>query len=484
MRSYGRSIVLGCLLGLAFLHPLLWWLGLLAVAYWVSLLRDDKETYLTTFLLWFSVALMVLAWFWSVYPLSWVPAAITGPVALGAIGLNWVTAAISLGLGGVVVFGLYSLLKIVTDRALWGLPVYWVVGELVGAAAFSIVTYGAGTAGINSSFSFGFVGYLLAEHATLLQFARIGGVYGLSALLIGIAVGLYTLYQFQRLLSVLAFVALVLSAYAPITSYLAMSKETADVVIVDTYLARGNQQSVQMNNARQRQTALDRVLALDEAPDYILFPEDSRLFPVHYTGAQLSDVLQFSTDFDGVLIDSGRTDTAAGAILRARIYDGADTIVYETDKHYLVPQGEYITYKFSFVLQALGLGAVGRSLREQMSYVPGRQIISNTPTHIPAILFCFESVNPQGARTLLKAQPDTPFLAHVVSHSWFHEPVTLRHQLRSMLRVQAVHNQVSIISAGNHAPGELILPTGAVERPALLQAAEQFEIRRASVPIR
>ncbi len=88
-----------------------------------------------------------------------------------------------------------------------------------------------------------------------------------------------------------------------------------------------------------------------------------------------------------------------------------------------------------------------------------------------------------GVRSLMNERESVPFIAHPVSHIWFHQPRSFWSQLDTALRVQAIWNQVYIASAGNHAPSKLFTPQGKIVMPQKIASGEFWEVGTVEIPV-
>jgi apolipoprotein N-acyltransferase len=200
------------------------------------------------------------------------------------------------------------------------------------------------------------------------------------------------------------------------------------------------------------------------APDAIVLPEDSRYFTEFYH-ARASGITRAFEAFVLVnptsttkIIDSSRFEDNDVVFESSFVLDARAPSVVQSGKSYLVPQGEYMPYLTSALLQLMGQGTIAAGLTNYFSYTP-HPIVPTNKT-IP-VLFCFESVKPWQAKQIVG--DETVFVAHPMSHAKFHTPYTLWHQLDTMLRVQAVYAQVPIVSAGNMVTGKAYLPDGTID---------------------
>lgn len=495
MNSWFRWLVAGLLLGIGFVLPILWPLGLIGGAYFLFLLREEtnkRKIYFGAWLAWSIKSAFATSVFWSVYPIEWLPIDF-GNIQLALIFIYWFTASLWLGGGALVVVLLYkffqkNILAINKNLIFLIFPIIWVLGEVIGSLIFSVMMIGPGGS-INASYSLGYVGYLLTENNLLLQFARLGGVYSLSFLFTASSVALYLAFSVRKkvyqyiIVGLLVFVYLT-SFFTFYTSTNVPVKEGYKVVTIDTNFPKGpalNRESSMIisNNLNDAVMA-----ALAEDPDYILLPEDARYFDQQRPVSAVKSLFQLQFDNPEVtIIDSGRVELNDKIILQAFVYNGPGNPVERFHKRYLVPQGEYMPSLYSGFLGLLGYGKTADYLSSVISYEVGSKTSqANVASNIPGVLFCFESVSPYGVRTLVKERPTMPFVAHQISHAWFHDSNILWHQLDSMLKVQAVWNHQYIVSAGNHVSGQVITPGGNMVPLQVVASDELWTVKTTKIP--
>lgn len=484
--------LVGLLLGVGFVLPHLWVVSLLGGAYFFWLLKAGaslQQVVLGAWLAWGVKSLLVTSWFWSTYPIEWLPLA-PGSGQVFLIFLYWFTAAIWLGSGGALValalWLVRKIPKVAPDQVFFlAAPFLWVVGELCSAVVFSVFTLGPGGT-INTFFSFGYLGYLLAESDLLLWFAKIAGVYSLSFLFV-----LLSLLAFGALKQVsyvrYAFLCVLLILYgssvtASVTETLPTTGER--VVVVETSFPSRLALSVEGQEATRSALEEAVVAALAVAPDHIILPEDVRFFDQSLPPNAAKRLYTF---FHGnpaaSLLDTGRVETEAGAVLQAFFYNGPEQRVEQFQKRYLVPQGEYIPILYGGILKLLGGPQLGEKI-DGISYVVGPLTSqSAVAANLPGVLFCFESADPVGVQRLLKEREQVPFVAHPVSHSWFHEPQVLWHQFNVMLQVQAAWSGVYIVSAANQATSHVYTPAGGVLTAPVIAAGDRWRLREVYLPV-
>ncbi len=494
--GYLLAIVSGICLGIGFVIPFLWFFVCIGMA---CLFRITEQAARVRRLVrlglisWLVKYMFVLSWCVSTYPVGWI-----GPmpalVQMFIVGCFWFSGALWLSFGGgVFVYVAYRFRQSrFISRQLWYLllPFVWLGSELAAAFFFSLITVGPGSY-LQTYFSFGMAGYLLVETWLGIHLAAVAGVYGLSIVVAAGGVGFYILiHQTRKQLIVGVLGALVgVVGYGQIVQYtrVHLPAPTTSVIGIDVTFSPDTVYSSEAVT-HKRDVLNDAInLALQSNPNYLLLPEESRLIFTTYAGlTPIQAMRQFEFTHGNsstTIIDTSRFDLGEGrAYLRATIFDGTTKKLYQFDKQYLVPQGEYVPYLYAAVLRLVGLGSLLDKLQSENSGRPGpltRDTVANVPADIPGIIFCFESVWPN-AITAQQHHGQVPFVVYPFSHSWFHNPFILWHQLDSMLLVQSRYSGVPIVSAGNMADGKLYLPNGTIEPGEVLQTGDSWKLRKFS----
>ncbi len=484
-----QTILAGVFLGVSFIIPDVWFLGLVSVWYIVHLIFTEtsyRKVMVTCFYIWLIKSLLSIIWFWNAYPIGWVEG-IGSNAQLALISAYWVTSAVWLASGGAL-FGavcVWLLRKDVFPHYVFLLllPPVWLVAELFSAFVFSICTAGPG-AFFQTYFSFGMMGYVLGGTPLGVWLAFVGGVYGLTWLFVTMAVFGYWLIPRVSKSKCICLGGVTYLAFSYITFTPSFNSKTAVTIItIDTeFDARllSTTEGLALK-ATTLATAIDE--AIKKEPNVILLPEDSRYLSSQYNDlfpSQAMSMFLFThADTKSLVIDSGRYTTETGmTVLRANVFDGVSKRLWQFDKQYLVPQGEFIPHAHGFVLRLLGYSAMVDAVAKNSAYRPGPLLqTSELPDYMPGILFCFESVSPQAVRTLVRARPNLPFIAHPISHAWFHTPTLLWQQQDVMLQLQARFSGVPIVSAGNMTTGKLYLPNGHVVEGVTLESGTRYTLR-------
>lgn len=490
MYQYCRSnrwtvwFLCGLLFGLAFLYSYTAVLVLPALyifIYLYTVAQSRKEIFFGSLIVGSLKASGGIIWFWYAYPIDWV-AAFAPSIQLCLIGLIWATCSLSLGIGFALICSLCKLYIKKTDLGIFLLPLVFVVAEMMGSLTFSLYTLGPGSVP-NMQFSFGYIGYLLADTPFFLPLAHYGGVYALSffavffVLVLFVALSRTYVSNVFKISGVYVCALLLLAHGYHIYVQQQNTIDTKKIISIETKFP-----SSMLNTERGFDFKKSQVLeavdkALDYAiADYILLPEDSR-FSLAFRTPQQALAYLIARNTDVVLIDSARiTETNGETVLRAFIYDTNAETVSMIDKQYLVPQGEFIPYLSGALINLGGSEKLRETLFTNQSYKPGPiRTYALVPKNIPPILFCMESIAPMETERLLREQP-SHLLLHQISHGWFHEPTILWRNLERMLKVQTVWNNVSIVEASNMKTSQAFDTKGNIVKPETLAARAYWNL--------
>ncbi len=460
------ALVAGVGLGSAFVWPLCTPLALLALLLCVFLLERLEQSSLPLVLtiVFGCKALLSLSWFLSAYPITWL-FELSLATQLLVVFIYWGICAVFLSSAGIVLALLWRLCRRFAYR-IYLLPVLWVLAEYLGAVIFSIFSAGPGSY-ITGAFSFGHIGYLFSW---LTPLALFGGAYGIGLIGVFIAVSVYQyLTKRQRKIFVCSLV-LIGGLFMLAHETIVLQEPESRFILINTNF------DSQVATA-ERAVALNQMVeaALAQGGDYVLLPEDARyLYQYQLPEVGPQDAIEawriMHATNTAIVIDSGRmTDERTGAIVqRAFVWRNDDAEIYTADKQYLVPQGEFMPSLAVFALRFVGFGAVADVLSDTINYTSSRRVVAaDAGEEIPNILFCFESVSPLAAKSLVKHRP-SDFIMHPMSHSWFHDPVVVWRQLDTMLRFQAVYAKTPIVSVGNEIRGKIYLTNGQIAEPTTI----------------
>lgn len=461
-------ILAATFLGVAFIFPLFWWFCFFGVAFLLHAISVEKS-YIKIFLYAIVVGIVqyasALVWFLSTFPVQAIPSH-NMTVQFLVIGGHWIITSVVMG----VSYGFFAIaVKSLPSQVMLKLiciPALFVFREVLSAFLFSVYSLGPGST-YNISFSFGQMGYLLSRNAQLVQISWVYGVYGLSFIAACLSVLLYY-YISKRLFKMIVWnvIACCFILYILFASYfvhVAYTDHHKHVISIETYFDGKSANTHESSEAREvvlREAIREALIA---NPDSILLPEDARFSDFFATHKEFfAWAKEINPTFSGSIIDTGYFFNAPTdrAFLRAEIYNAKDSSVSEFDKDYLVPDGEFLSYFYEKLLSLFVSHETLVHITDSFKYSRGTlHDTASLSKDLPALLFCSESVSPFGVKRAMAARhPD--FVAHVISHAWFTHPYSMWYQLDAMLVVQAVWNNVPIVSAANMAESKLYLPNG------------------------
>lgn len=477
----GLCLGLGHFLAVGWLFSLI---GLFVFFLAISRSFSFKSVVLGSCLTWFINLGFATSIFWSIYPIEWIDLGL-GKYELLLIGLKWLITTTLLSSGGIV-FGILFWLSTKTKFINLGYvlaPLLWLLAEISQSFIYSIFVIGDGV-GPNIANSVGYLGYQISTHPTLLTFAKIGGVYSLSFLAVTIVVLFWFIYQKNNLknfyISVaLAICFLLVSSTVSTTSNYTPATNLKIAIIETEFGGRDYYGEEDMWEYRTERVNEAVSVALNEKPDFILLPEDARFTKnTSDPSFDFKSFRFFNAGAGSILIDTARTvSSPSQAYARAFIYDLKGNNLFLTDKQYLTPLGEYLPNLYGGALHLFGLENELKKLNENLSYVPGP--LSNQtdfPSYLPRILFCFEALDPSGVRKILNGV-EAPFIAHPISHAWFHNSKLLEEHLDRMLKTQAVWNNIDIVISANMAESFLYTKNGQKVTPETISVGDRWKLK-------
>ncbi len=472
-----QYVLCGSLLGLGFVYPVFWLVVFLGIALFFYITLSEKNISSVLFLGWlvFTIkALWVNSFFLNIKPSSWIDDGWFIGVVL--IASCWVLVSAVIGLSGLFLAGVISVLGRYLNIIYLALlaPFLWVISEILGSLLFSILTYGSGSS-INANYSFGYIGYLLSEHQLLLATTSFGGVYILSFMVTFTSFGLYYFYTKTNkklfLITILILLSvLVITDEYNVRNVSITNSEGISIAILDTKFSADMRSWPNLNEFIQKEVDEAMIVALKERTDYILLPEG-----VDINEEKLQNYLPKIESWPIIIGNSIAETEQDGLFLRANVYKDLSKVA-SVDKQYLVPVGEYMPMILGVTLRIFGLDS-DESFLGKRDFVAGPLFSQeNFTKDFPAVLFCFDGAVPQSVKNILESHPSAPFVAYPISHAWFENSKTLENQIDMMMKIQAVYNQVDIISAGNMVDGALYTKFGKKINPIILTEKERWRV--------
>lgn len=480
-----RYALAGVMMGSGFVWPLCIPISIVGILLCITLLLEpQKKLYLIvgcTFAI-FLKSLMVFSWIWSTFPVR-VLAEQTLATELGIISMYWLTTALWLSIGGFwmgVCWYVLLWFKISKRTALLIFPFLWLSGELIGALSFSIFSQGQETFS-NLSFSFGMAGYIVSSIPAFLYLAPYGGVWVCSVVGVALLCGVVWFYPgFQRKTYLGFSVLIIVVGSFTYGAWQHTGQKPVTIAVVDTQYANLFTETPKEYENRKNQLieVIKNTIALK--PDYILLPEEVGLLKLIQGNSPESSLSLYQKLYDfpaPVLIDSSSHLVNDGSrVVRVSVIHNNSRAIFETDKQYLTPQGEYVPTWHASLFRKLGFADVVNELETNNTYSQGtNNLLNPMPATVPGILFCYESVVPFGVIAQTRRH-NLPFIAHPISHVWFNHPWVLWHQLDAMVSLHAAAGQVPIVSAGNMVAGKVYLPNGYITKGKKIYTSETVTV--------
>ncbi len=494
MKLLAPYLLAGLCFGLGFFLNINWLLGIVGVFVFLLALERTKslrQMMLGAYLTWFISLAFSVSIFWSVYPIEWIDLGL-GKLEILVVGGQWLVTALVLASGGIVFSLLYWPITKYA-KAQYGFilfPLVWILSEVSQSFIYSIFALGPGGS-VNIFNSVGYLGYLIGNNEALLQLANWGGVYILSAVGALLGYSLWCLFKkvpLSRFRFIGVSLIVILLTLETIVSFSAKSHPTPihnkTVAVIDTSFGGAEfYQIADLASYQIKQINEAIKTALMTEADFIILPEDTGLTPVGESAEMFYRKFRFvNGDPVVTVIDNSKARTKQGeGVMRAFIYDGIGKKVWEVDKQYLAPVGEYLPHTYDKVLRSVGFEEQVNKLNIMLSLRPGPNASQTTvPAYQPGILFCFEALNPISVRRLLQDR-DMDFIAHPISHAWFNNSKLLERHLDMMLRIQALWNDVTIISAGNMVEGKVYNKDGTIFKPEVIKSGEYWRLKLVSI---
>lgn len=439
-----------------------------------------------------------VGWFWGAYPLEWagIENKFLGfPLTL----FIWLLSASELAL----FVGLFALTLNYFVRknsppvaAFWFLlfaPSLWILFEYFRAWGFGVFWLGSESL-LGPHWTFGNLAYSLAESAPFLQLASVGGIYGLSFLIVFVNAAIFRTVQtnggsFQRLIrpgfwnrralrnfSPLIAAALLIAVLYPAGWLILKNKNVSGketkVAILQTKIPSTFQPTFQrqMEILTQQFELLAEVVKNGKDSDIIVFPEGANLIGV--LGEERSKNF-FNEIFEGkqkLIIDSGPMIDENDKLSIATFYfDPQKGVLAQDEKHFLIPLGEYLPYWFKAAAAIAGEGEWTRRFEERRGYKKGPEnrvfVWQNGSQEKKfASLLCSGFLSPNMNRLL--ANKGAEVLVVSGSESIFRGPDSLVKQKIAMAKFRAVENNRFYLQATNYDRAFIVNSKGQIQKIA------------------
>ena len=334
------------------------------------------------------------------------------------------------------------------------------------------------------------LGYSQYRQSSLIQFAEVTGVYGISALLVFANVVAWALLgrrraRFKRSAWALAIlVALLVGLPMVGRRRLEAIGRAPRAGRVAVGIVQANVDQGRKWDPAFQEEALERharlvVEARKAGAELVVWPETAAPFYFQSESPQRQRLLDLAVAEDvDLLFGSPAFSHEHGELkLFNRAYlvrrDGREGGFY--DKLQLVPFGEYVPFQSVLFFVDEVVDAVG-------DFAPGREAtVFTLPQGHFGVLICYEGIFPNLSRRLVARGAD--FLVNITNDAWFGE-TSAPHQHLAMVTLRAVENRVPIVRAANtgisaivDVDGRLRWQTGLFEAAARTDTVEWLNVR-------
>jgi len=458
-------LILGAIsIGLSLSYSFFWPLIFVSVLPLVRLVYAEDLEYKHLFshgwLFGFLLIGSTIHWFFNALPLTWLGIS-DSLVSVILIFFVWLVVSVVLG----VAVGLWAVCARVSRTHLMvdmvTFSTLWVLFEYLRMWIFTVVTYGPGSL-LESNFSFGFIGYALAQSSLLLPLASFGGVFVLSFTTFFVSMSLYVLYKrfgLSMSLSV-ALVIVVLGVFYPSSG--AVSPLSLDVATVNT-----NFKSLLYVSSMEQQfrrsvitQKLRNIVVENPQVEVIVLPEGSR-YTSQFTGEEYKDFFaQLFGEREVLIVDTNLLRGEEGLASHVVFFSSTKGLLASHMKRFLLPFGEYMPYAGEVMFRALGMRSELAEIKRSRTRVPSNKQYGFEYKGVDLVaLSCSDTVSPVLYRKLSQGSNPKIFL-NLSSQSWFHNSKNPFNQLIVMAKVHATWNNTPYIQATNAGLSFRVFPYG------------------------
>ncbi len=420
--------------------------------------------------------------------------------ACNVAALYWITITLHHFADVRVVFAVMPMLLLAAVIALFTGAAFWAAAFIAARLGISIVVtlpiVWTAVEWIRTYFPIGFpwnlLGYTAYQNLTLIQFAEITGVYGVSALIVLFNVVIYIVVFRRgspRLQGISLGVLSTLIAAAWIFGTVRIGElqgERPDRSLKFAMVQGDIAQSIKWDPHFLESSFSVYVQQTEAAArlgtDLIVWPEAAAAFffqpTEQYPSAFADDapyrqrLLQLAADTgDPILFGApalAQENGRLGFYNRAYLVSGSGAITAWYDKIQLVPFGEYVPLRSVlgyFVNRVVaGFGDMFAGTRQTIFELKGARL---------GVLICYESIFPNLSRMAVKRGAD--ILVNITNDAWYGES-SAPYQLLAMAAMRAVETKVPLVRVANTGISAVIEPSGQITaRTPLFKRGTEIE---------
>jgi len=468
-------IICFLLLTLAFEGGNFWILGLVGLAPFFVLIENSKNwksVFLISWVLGILIFMVSLRWMLAIFPNESLGLN-SDTAGLFLIASAWFLFSLFSGLG-FAIFGVFvKLLNVWSSRtcSLLTIPSAWIIAEYLRAWIFSLAIWGEGAL-IGPFFTFNNMGYLLAD-TPFFYFARMGGLYGLSFLVVMTNAIIFLLLKKKYLLHAFAIIILIfLSSYFYVQNSESYSNDKLSINVLllgippktEPFYREGFLEILEGEH-----------IAPENQPDIVVFPEG---FPLLSISGELENSV-FSKLFPdqnkkGFVVANKMTFTEKGRISEIIYRDSKGNLIARQEKSFLIPGGETAPIVISAIAKVLGMDERIKIFRQNRQITKSAEpdyAVGLGDTRIGAFL-CSGILAPDFSRRLV--QQGAEILINSASHNLWQGHPRISNDLELMARFEAMAHERPILQATYGGPSFVIDEKGAIIKKSSLEKPEIF----------
>ncbi|MSR89314.1 hypothetical protein EXS53_00025 [Patescibacteria group bacterium] len=360
---------------------------------------------------------------------------------------------------GFLIFGwLVVRLKISLDNknSFLLLPAAWVFGEFARSVFFSIMMLGEGGA-VGMHWNFGALG-LAASATPLVYFSRLGGLFGLSFVVVLANIAIFQLWRRKFVkVSVLIIASIVIATALAYYLYRAPSNPAIERIGL-VHLGSNEDTDYQQPLIRSIKDNASGRLAT------VIFPEYSHLFDEPRLLDEDRQIAQLLLKNEGSRIITSRTISAVKTETNAIVeLDVSGRQISAQGKTFLIPGGEYIPYLYKGILIASGNYRL-------IAYHEGEKTVAQSKKPIEPItingvsygvLACSGIIAPEYYRELTNRGAEV--LVNAASLSTMGIGAQFFDQAKQMARFQAVANARTLVQSARGKQSYIMSQNGTIQ---------------------
>jgi apolipoprotein N-acyltransferase len=326
---------------------------------------------------------------------------------------------------------------------------FWVVTEYLRSIVFGAFTYGPGGT-VGDFWGFGSLG-LAAVNSLLSPLAGVVGLYGLSFLVIGFALGLYQIVTTRRFSFLLTMFGIGLLFGLVSYTQLSIGKPTSNKNLEVSVLS-------QQDDNNHPSNLLPIQPFRESKKDLIVLPEYSDIYKLGSSNQSINQVDGRLND-DGVSLDVVETIQSSGKYATGIVRDKNGMVVSEQTKQFLIPTGEYMPYVIRWFFEVIGQDKIVAEYDSNQALQKGQPpgVVDFGDNRV-GVIACSGILNRQAYRSLSNQGGEA--LVSNASLTMFNGSKVYFDQSLAMAKFHAVANHRPFIQATKGAPSFVLDASG------------------------